>query len=155
MIRLETGEKIKRLLTDDELKIKRLLTDGGEVVYKSEQPITLSVNVINGGGYGVETLNTNRKDYVIPKGITEAILTAVNLSTPYGTAYGYIYLNGALKAQASNNYYGSGHGINAATVPQTWRVKEGDVVRLEVRGYNDLNVSNIQTTYLDAFLTLS
>lgn len=159
MIRLETGEKIKRLLTDDGRKIKRLLTDGGEVVYKSEQPITLSVNVINGGGYGVETLNTNRKDYVIPKGITEAILTAVNLSTPYGTAYGYIYLNGALKAQASNYYYVGdvpGFGVTPAAVPQTWPVKAGDVVRLEVRGYNDLNVSDRpQTTYLDVFLTLS
>lgn len=158
MIRLDTGEKLKRFYTDDGRKIKRLLTDAGEIVYKSEQPITLNVSVVNGYAVNTDTKNYAFKDYIVPKGITEVILTAVNLSTPYGSAVGRIYLNGVKKAEESNYYYVGdvpGFGVTPAAVPQTWAVKEGDVIRLEVGGYSNANLSNQQVTYLDVYLTIS
>lgn len=158
MIRLDTGEKLKRLYTDDGRKIKRLLTDNEEIVYKSEQPLTLNVNVVNGYAVNIDTKSFAFKDYIVPKGITEVILTAVNLSTPYGSAVGRIYLNGVKKAEESNYYYVGdvpGFAVTPAVVPQTWAVKEGDVIRLEVGGYSNANLSNQQVTYLDVYLTIS
>ena len=157
MIRLDTGEKLKRLYTDDGRKIKRLLTDAEEVVYKSEQPITLNASVVNGFA-PVDTKSFANTEYTVPKGITEVILTAVNLSTPYGSAVGRIYLNGVKKAEESNFYYVGdvpGFGVTPAAVPQTWAVKEGDVIRLEVGGWSNSNLSNQQVTYLDVYLTIS
>jgi hypothetical protein len=101
--------------------------------------------------------NTYSNTFIIPEGYTKVTLNSMGINEwTYGETYGTVYLNGVSKGSKSAAYTGYGNNVgNNITIPQTWNVVKGDVIKVEIKGYTNANVSAVQNCSIWINFTLS
>jgi hypothetical protein len=120
---------------------------------------TLGLSASGACGHAINNavFNTYSNTFIIPEGYTKVTLNSMGINEwTYGETYGTVYLNGVSKGSKSAAYTGYGNNVgNNITIPQTWNVVEGDVIKVEIKGYTNANVSAVQNCSIWINFTLS
>lgn len=114
------------------------------LIYSAEETVGLSISGACGHDTS-ESYKTYEKSYTVPAGWEKATVTSFGINEwVYGDTTGYLYYNGTLIGTRSSTYYGGGNSVrDSMSVPKSFNVAAGGVIKVTVKGWTNAGVMSV------------